>query len=50
MTTHQDHQEITPEELVKLREAATKESLRHWASMSAKDLRRSIDKTLFDHR
>jgi hypothetical protein len=49
MTTNQD-QEITPEELVRLREAATKESLKYWASMSAKDLRRSIDKTLFDHR
>jgi hypothetical protein len=50
MTTNQDHPEITPEELVRLREAATKESLKYWASMSAKDLRRSIDKSLFDHR
>jgi hypothetical protein len=46
----QENPEITPEELVRQRQKAAKESSKFWAKASAEDLSKSIDKSLFDHR
>jgi hypothetical protein len=48
--TNQDQPEITPEELVRQRQKAAKESSKFWAEASAEMVQRNTDKTLFDHR
>jgi hypothetical protein len=46
--SNQENPEIAPEELVRQRQKAAKESSKFWATRSAEDLSREIEPSLFN--